>query len=228
MKDKAIEIFDSEGVEAAIGWMQAGEAGLSPTEHVQVFDQVLRHAYWQHKDLPAAIQIGQAGLALGEKLAAAHPDQASEIKSQIKAIQYNLASFTWPGWDEPGYQLSEKQVLLGLEAARQNLSLALELKKEALPLSRAYWMLAAQEIAAKEYTSAVEHFSQAETFARQAGVQGEALLAQGFELLTKLLANPGDLALETSLEETKTALATEEHGEIFVKQIEDALRVFSS
>ncbi|NIW41612.1 MAG: hypothetical protein GWN27_14155 [candidate division Zixibacteria bacterium] len=226
MKDRAIVLLGSQGVEAAIEVLQAGKTGFSPAEQVQMFDEVLRHAYWKGKDLPGAIRIGQAGIAHGESLAADHPDQTSEINSQVKAIHYNLASFTWPGWDEPGFVISTEQVQLGLESARHNLDLAIELKKDALPLSRAYWMLAAQEMAVEQYPSAVGHFSQAEALASQAGAGGEALLSRGFGLLANLFSDPDDEESQTQLETVKAALATEENGEFFIKQIEDARRVF--
>ena len=228
MKEKAIEFLESEGVDKAVKFLQTGSTSLPPTEQIQAFDQVMRHAYWQNKDLPATIQIGQAGVELGQTLADTHPDQTSEIKSQIKTIQYNLASFTWPGWDEPGFEISPEQVLIGLAAAQENLRLAIELKKDALRLSRAYWMLGGMEIAVKDYADAKEHFSQAEKFASQAGSQAEALLARGFEFLTGLLANPDGAALSKELEEVKTALLAEKDGEFFVKQIDDAQRVFGS
>jgi len=227
MKDQAIELFESQGVRAAIELLQAGETGLAPAAQVQAFDQVLRHAYWKKKDLPGAIQIGQAGITLGEQLAARFPDKASEIKSQVKAIHYNLASFTWPGWDEPGFEITPEQVQLGLAAARENFRLAIVLKKDALPLSRACWMLGAQEIAVRDYSSAIDHFYQAEQFAAQAEAGGEALLAKGFAELASLLAKPGDPAISATLEDTKTALASQESGEFFIKQIDDAWRVFA-
>ncbi|MEJ2485748.1 MAG: hypothetical protein P8Y68_08445 [Anaerolineales bacterium] len=102
------------------------------------------------------------------------------------------------------------------------------MKKNALPLSRAYWMLGGVEIAVKDYASAKEHFSQAEKFASQAGTQAEALLARGFEFLTGLLVNPDNEILSKELEQTKTALLVEKDGEFFVKQIDDAWRVFGS
>lgn len=233
MKDQAIKLFDSQGADAAIKLMQAGERGLAPDEQVQTFDQVLRHAYWNKKDLPGTIRIAQAGIVRGEQLAARFPEKANKIMSQVKAIHYNLASFTWPGWDEPGFEITAEQVQLGLAAAKENFRLAIELKKDALPLSRACWMLGAQEMAVKDYSSAIDHFYQAEQFAEQAvsreGPQqgsGEALLARAFAQLASLLAKPGSPEILAKLDETKTALSSQESGEFFIKQIDDAWRVF--
>ena len=233
MKDQAIKLFDSQGVQAAIKLLQAGERSLAPDEQVQAFDLVLRHAYWNKKDLTGAIQIGQAGITRGEQLAAQFPEKENKIMSQVKGIYYNLASFTWPGWDEPDIKITPEQVQLGLAAAKENFRLAIELKKDALPLSRACWMLGAQEIAVKDYSSAIDHFYQAEQFAEQAvsreGPQqgkGEALLARGFAQLASLLAKPEGPKISADLDKTKLALVSLESGEFFVKQIDDAWRVF--
>ena len=226
MKEKAIEFLESQGVDEAVKFLQTGSADLPPAEQIQNFDQVMRHTYWQNKDLPATIQIGKAGVKLGQSLADTYPDQTSEINSQIKTIQYNLASFTWPGWDEPGIEISLEQVQIGLAASQENLRLAIELKKDAIRLSRAYWMLGGMEMAVKDYANAKEHFAQAEGFAHQAGSQAEALLAQGFEVLTGILADPDDETLSKDLEQTKTSLLAEKDGEFFVKQIDDAWRFF--
>ena len=225
MESQSIELFEMEGVEAALAYLRE-TPHPSPSAQVQAFDQLARHVYWQNKDLHATIEILQAGLEFGESLLEEHPDEEAEIKSQLKAIYYNLASFTWVGWDEPGFIVTPEQEQLGLKAAQVHLNLAMELKKDNLRPSRAYWMLAAQEISARQYKEAKEHFSLAEQLAKQAGVTGEQLLAQGFLQLTELLIDPGNEVIASRLVETKAALQNEEHGEIFVQQLDTAEKVF--
>jgi tetratricopeptide (TPR) repeat protein len=225
MESRSVELFEMEGVQAALAYLRE-TPHPSPAAQVQAYDQLARHVYWQNKDLHATIEILQAGLEFGESLLDDHPDEAVEIKSQLKAIHYNLASFTWVGWDEPGFTVTPEQEKLGLKAAQANLQLATELKKEDLPLSRAYWMLAAQEISARQYEKAKEHFSLAEQLAKQAGVSGEELLAHGFLQFTELLIDPGNEIIAARLADTKTVLQNEEHGEIFVQQLETAGKVF--
>lgn len=227
MEYQSIELLEKEGVQAALAYLRE-TPHPSPAEHVQAFDQLARHAYWQQKNLPVTVEILLAGLDWGASMLDEHPDQAGEIKSEIKAIHYNLASFTWTGWDEPGFTVTPEQEQLGLRSAESNLKLALELKKDDLPLSRAYWMLGAQEISARLYEKAKEHFSLAEELARKTGATGEQLLAKGFLHLTALLADPGNEAVSGRLAEIKTALQHEEHGETFIQQLETTQRVFGS
>lgn len=226
MEAQAIELYQAQGPQAAVAFLQEEQAGVSPVEQIKAFNDVVRHAYWEKKDLPAAIQIGQAGIVFSEQLLAKYPDQADEILAKQKALYYNLASFTWPGWNEKGITVSEEQVQLGLEAARHNLRLAKQLRKVALPCSRAYWMLAAQELAAKQYPQATVNFLEAERLARQAEAEGEALLAAGFVAVVGLLENPGDPTQTAHLEEIQQALRPLDHGKIFIAQLVDALKMF--
>lgn len=228
MKDQVIEIFDSNGVQPAIDFLQIDKADLSPAEQVQLYVDVMRHAYWKKKDLSATIQIGQAGIDAADKFKRNHPDQLEEIESKVKGIHYDIASFTWPGWDEEDIIITPDQVELGLRAAEKNLALAIELKKEELPLSRAYWMLAAQELANGQYEKAKEHFGQAELLATKAGATGEAVLAKGFIQVVGLVQDPQNKELAKKLEEIKTVLRKEEHGKFFIAQLVDSLSVFQS
>ncbi len=226
LKDQTIQTLESEGLEAAVRLLR--QADLPPAEHIPLYTELMRYAYWQQKDLPAAIEISQTGIRHGRALAECRPEDAETILAQVKAIHYDLASFTWPGWDEEGIEIAKEQVRLGLDSARTNLEMAVRLKKDALPLSRAYWMLGAQQIAAGDKTQALASFTMAEQRAAEAGVHSEELLAQGFACLTGLLDDPEDQSLQIEMAEIKTALLDEEHGEMFVQQIEDAQRVFSS
>jgi hypothetical protein len=226
MKEQLTKTFDSEGAQAVL--KQLAKTYLPHTEKVTLYDELAQHAYWQAKDLDAAIQIAQAGINLGENLAEKFPEDAEMILSQEKAIHYNLASFTWAGWDEEGIQINDRHRHLGLTSARINLDLAISLHKPSLPLSRAYWMLGAHHIAAGEYASAEARFALGAQTAREANSHPDELLSHGFSQIAALLADPENTTAEEKLAEIKTALLKEEHGEFFVKQLDDALRVFGN
>ena len=140
---------------------------------------------------------------------------------------YDLASFTWPGWDEPGIKVTQSDMWAGLDAAKANLRLGKELNKGDLPLSRAHWMLGAHLMAARRWPEAIEHFERATKYAETAVSRPDALLSVGFATLTALLERPGDMAAAARLEEIKAALTPLEHGPDFVSQIETAAAVFA-
>jgi hypothetical protein len=183
--------------------------------------------YWKEKDLPRCVALLRAGAQLG--LTADEPDASRryDLRSAAKGMCYDLASFTWPGWDEPGIAITAADLAVGLDAARANLRLAVELNKGDLPLSRAHWMLGAQELAAGLYGEAIASFERGEDAATRAGLRDNALLCSGFAAVARLLEQPEDGAASERLEAAKTELATLEQGSFFVTQIETAAQVFA-
>jgi hypothetical protein len=200
------------------------------------FAGAANHCYWKAKDLAASIALGRAGvqfaLAAAERSVTPDPALAAELRGQAKAMAYNLASFTWPGWDEPGITITRSDLAVGLDAAKADLRLGRELSRGPLPMSRAHWMLAAHQLAAAAYDSARVQFRLAARDAAAAGAEADRLLCQGFEALTARLAltdapdERADAALRSRLDDVLTRLRPLENGEMFVQQIQTAARVF--
>lgn len=200
-----------------------------PLAVINTYSKLVIQLYWEEKDLPAVVAMARAGVQYGLTAAAAtsDPDTASQIKSVAKKIAYNLASFTWPGWDEPGMVIGPSDLAMGLDAAKVNLRLANELNKGDLPLSRAYWMLGGHHLASGHLNEAEAHFNQAAHYAAEANQEGERLLAQGFALLAVMLASPDNAEAQNQLAQVKNHLAQQEEGEHFITQINTAWEVFA-
>lgn len=128
-------------------------------------DQQMRAAYWQQKDLPAALQAGQTALGLWRAMDRLGVDDATliEIDGRIKTIAYNIASFAWPGWDEPGIVIDAPSLEAAEQAADLNLSLALRLNRPPAKVRDAHWLIAAVAIARSEYAKARQHLHEAAT-----------------------------------------------------------------
>lgn len=200
-----------------------------PLEVINTYSKLMRQLYWEEKNLPAVVAMARAGVQYGLTAAAAtsDPDTATKIKSVAKEIAYNLASFTWPGWDEPGMVIGPSDLAMGLDAAKVNLRLANELNKGDLPLSRAYWMLGGQHLASGHLSEAEACFNQAAHYATVANEEGERLLAQGFALMTMMLASPDNAETQNQLAQVKDRLVQQEEGEHFITQINIAWEVFA-
>lgn len=195
---------------------------------LQVYADLVLLFYNEKHDIHHMILLACAGIQHGLLSAQAAEDAvAYQRRSMAKGLAYNLASFTWPGWDEAGIQLDRGHLWIGLEAARTNPRLAEALEKGDLPLSRAYWVLGAQYMAAGDWPHARTAFAEAVRFAHLASQEGEALLAEGFGVLVDLLETPGVASAIAHLEKIKTALHQEEHGAFFSAQLETAQRVFA-
>jgi hypothetical protein len=116
-------------------------------------------AYWKTKDLSAAVGLLRDGIERGR----ASSDSA--ILGKVKAMAYNLASFTWPGWDEPGITISPEHLKLGRVAADLNLRLAIELNRPPAKVANAHWIVGAHALAAAELDRAASAFAQYKTTA---------------------------------------------------------------
>lgn len=202
-----------------------------PKIATQVFGDLANYFYWKEKDLAASVAMGRAGvqfgLAAGERLKKEDPAESQEIRSVAKALSYDIASFTWPGWGEKEIEIGRGELAAGLDAAKTNLRLALELKKGETPMGRAHWMLGAQLIAHKKYDEARKQFESAvEHFAR-AKNEGERLLSQGFLALVGILESPDNEAERKALAQTNDALSKLEDGPFFKEQLSTAMTVFT-
>lgn len=227
MLETALDRLTDSDVFAAIDFLDQEN---DPKKAVAAYSQLITKLYWENKNLPAVIGVAVAGIqyatAASRRKEPENPALATELLGSAKAMSYNLASFTWPGWDEPGIAIGASDVRLGLEAAKTNLRLAWELSKAGLPICRAYWMLGAQYLANGMTDQARHAFNESARYAQNAEVQSEKLLAEGCAQITTLAENPEDAGAKARLEEIKTQLQPLEHGNNFIEQLVTAAKVF--
>ena len=66
----------------------------------------MRRSYPDHHDVALAVAIAYAGVSrLLAAAASSEAEKAYTLRSAAKSLTYDVASFTWPGWDEPGIEL---------------------------------------------------------------------------------------------------------------------------
>ena len=189
-------------------------------ESPDAYSEAMRHAYWEDRDLAGATAIAFAGISrLLAEAPAAGPDRAHELRSQAKRLTYDLASFTWPGWDEPGIIVTPPEMRAGYAAARANLRMAQELDKGDLPLSRAHWILGAHELAAGHPDEAQASFGRAADHAATAGEAGETELARAFEALALSAA---DASASARLDDALARLGSIDGGAELAAQVTTA------
>lgn len=117
----AIELIQKQGI---------------PLEIAARFKSLVTELYWKTHDLPAVVVIGRAGIlyCLGQSLTAGNsPEAARKLRSFAKGLAYDIGSFTWPGWEEPGIHPTPDEIAFGRECANLNLRLAIELNKPPVP-----------------------------------------------------------------------------------------------
>ncbi len=197
---------------------------------LELYNKLIKHLYYENKNMPAVVAMArsaiQFGLAAGEALEASDREQATKLLERTRAVSYNLASYTWPGWDEPGIEIGVGDLAQGLDAANVTLRLTEAFDMGALRLSRSHWMLGAHLMAADMLSEAALSFNNAAILAEEAGAQAEVLLARGYSAIVGLMLTTADQAAANQFEEVKIDLVQKEYGEIFIGQLDTTRRVF--
>ncbi|HZZ43594.1 MAG TPA: hypothetical protein VFE58_11705 [Tepidisphaeraceae bacterium] len=153
----------------------------------QLFNRA-HSAYWKDKDLPTSLSQGHAciqhALSCAEQ---SPPDLANRLHSIAKSAAYNIASFTWPGWQEPGITITPADLASGRAAADLNLRLALELHRPPGPLASAHWLVGIHAMSVHDHAAAHHAFTQYRLIADTAEHRH---LADGYSAVNLLLSTP--------------------------------------
>lgn len=201
-----------------------------PEAVMTVFELVTRDLYWEKKDLTAAMAMGRAaiqfGLTSSQKIEGRDRKVAYRVRSQAKSIAYDLASFSWPGWDEAGIEIDAADLIFGQDAAKTNLRLAVSLRKGDLPMSRAFWVLGAHHLAVDKLQGARKAFVEGIKFATAAEAKEFELLLRGYVYLVDMLQKPDNKELPVEFDFIKSELARSQDGRFYSDQLETAYRVF--
>src|ERR1700733_3894038 len=96
------------------------ESGSDPVAALKDCSQAVKNLYWKEKNLPAVVGLATAGIQAGEAIAVGG-ENAHDVLCVVKGLYFDVASFTWTGWDEPGITPTAEDLSLGLAAARKNL-----------------------------------------------------------------------------------------------------------
>ena len=203
----------------------------SEAETVSRYLDLERSLYWEGRRLEAAVFVAEQGIAYCLTRAALVADEnapaARQLRGAASRLAFNLASSTWPGWDEPGIEIRASFQQLGLTSARLALRLSEDLEAGPGALANGYWMVGAHELAAGSFDQAGQSFGRAALFARAASDRGTELVSEGFRELTRVAAGEDrDEAVER-LGEIRQALESEvANPDFWTEQIDTARRVF--
>ena len=162
----------------------------------------------------------QHALSLAETLA----EQAIEYRTAAVPLTYNLAADTWSGWGL-GAAIAEPYRKLGMEAARLNTELALDVGLGPERRKNGFWILGAHLIAAGRVDDAISAFERSRELAIEAGDATSALMAKGWVHLASVV---GGRVGSEELDAIKRDLeALGEAGKLLAAQYEPALKQFS-
>lgn len=199
-------------------------------EVITWYSSLVRVCYFQEKNVPLMTMFGRRGIQYGLEQAEQtdSPESADKLKSTAKEISYNVGVNTWPGWEDEGITITPSDLTIGLDAARTNLRLAIELKRDAVPMTDAHWLVGAQLLAAGETEKASEQFHQATEIAKKANLTDREWMVRGYIAIAQQLdqstRTDGDAALQEATKKLRD-LETED-AKFWADQLESVSRLF--
>jgi len=203
-----------------------------PETVAERYSDLVRDLYWKERAVPELVTIARAGiqycLTKAQEIEAEDAELAKELRSAAKTNAYNLASFTWPGWDHEGIVINQAELAAGLDAAKVNLRLARELEKGPLRVSMAYWVLGAQYMAAGKHSEALEAFVLSKEQAHASLDSLYELLASGYVGVAKIAGVTNRAEGERELEEAIESLKKfrTDDAQFCIDQLRTAVKVF--
>jgi hypothetical protein len=116
------------------------------------------------------------------------------LRQRAKHLAYNAGSFTWPGWREAEIDPSPADLAFGMDCARLNLRLAIELNRPPMGLSKAHWLIGAHAMALGDFDLAAKEFQLAREGLSPENESEKALdyADAGYWALARLCKSPGD------------------------------------
>ncbi len=228
--DIALETMKNDDYFKAVEYLSRQSNSL---EILDAFKEIAKRMYWDSNDMAGVIIFSGAAIQYAQmsvQSVSVKEDVVGQMKEKAAAIAYNLASFTWPGWDKAGLEISITEQNIGMEAAKTNLRSIEEMGGGNLQLARAYWMTGAHRLTLHNADEAIYCFERSLKYADWADNREETLLAQGYMILAQMLqsekVDAQDLEL---LEKLKKKMVELPDGDTFVGQIETTYDVvFSS
>ena len=232
--DPLIETLKSLARQADSRAIESSLAASDPRRAAEALSTAQLDLYWIHKDIPAVLILSHSGIAHLLKLAEQSPGDPSadapglpHFGHYAKALAFNLASFTWPGWAEPGITLTPAHIAAGYQAARLNLRLAEELKRPEKAKAKAHWLLGAHQLSAAEFAPASDSFRTAKTHAAQTDDPLLPQMLDGYLLLAHLLTAPQNGEARRDFDSAVTALRNQasEDAREYATQLTSAFAV---
>lgn len=221
--EEALKVLETVSAAA-----DTGEPGPPPG-----FREVAGALYWKRKSLAGSVWLslevaGRLEAALRE--AGGSPDE--RIVRPLAGTYYNLASFCWDGWDEPGIEITPQLLRTGQDAAMKALEVRCDPQCDGMKFgftpAMAHWMVGGFHLSVRDYASARRGFETAAELNDRAGAS--SLLERGYAHLADCLAAPGDDTARQRFQAVLDELAgrtDDNDAGFFREQLVTAERVFS-
>jgi len=186
----------------------------APDAFLAAARQVRQTLYWEKKDLASYVVVATHLLDTALTNARGASEAAEFFRARSLGLSFDLASFTWSGWNEPGIAVTPALQAVGLEAARLNLDLARQSNAPENVRKAAHFILGAQLLASGDAYEAIRIWSSSP----------DAKSTRAWVLLAKVVRGDDATELDAALEEL---LAQGGDAAETAKQVQTARAVFA-
>lgn len=136
------------------------------------YSELLKSLYWNNRSCADFVFYGKAAVAYCLKksleLQTRDVEFSRSMKVWAKALACEVATNTWPGWQDPGVVIAEEDREEGLNMAKLYLNLMLELQNPLEKLGSAHWLIGAHLLAKGEHELATGAFKVAKELSFEA------------------------------------------------------------
>jgi hypothetical protein len=157
------------------------EAGADAAEIAQRYADVAQALYRERKNVTQMLTVAKAGITYCLSAAAKDPAAAATLKTKAKAIAYNAAANSWPGWGDEGIIIKPSHIEEASGLAARSLELVEDLKLGHRQVGTSQWLVGALHLAAGRSDDAIAALSRA----RDAYERVSELLVLGYLALAR-------------------------------------------
>jgi hypothetical protein len=186
---------------------------ISPDTFLATVRQVRRTLYWEKKDLASYVAVTTHLLDTALTNSKGTAEAAQFFAARALGLSYDIASFTWTGWNEPDIAVTPALQAAGLEAARLNFELAQQDKVPESLRKGAHFILGAQLLASGDAAEAIRIWSSSP----------DPQSTHAWVLLAKVVQGEDARELDAALE---AMLARGGEGSEIANQVQTARSVF--
>ena len=219
------KVLAEDGPDAVIERLQAHD---DPRAAPILFSMLAQYSHFELKQVPVMIELAQTGIAYAQQRAdAADPgsEEATYFLERVKAMSFNLAANTWPGWGDD-VELGEAELAIGMEAARNHTATVDKLGLGPDKRGVSQWIVGAHELAAGNLEAARGHFTRARQLATEAKSEASVKLADGYLAIVDVLQGAPGARERLDAVIAHFAARDDEDSRIYGGQLRTALAAF--
>jgi hypothetical protein len=161
------------------------EAGADAAGIAQRYADVAQALYRERKNVTQMLAVAKAGITYCLSAAAKDPAAAATLKTKAKAIAYNAAANSWPGWGDEGIIIKPSHIEEASGLAARSLELVEDLKLGHRQLGTSQWLVGALHLAAGRSDDAIAALSRARDAYAAGGERVSELLVLGYLALAR-------------------------------------------